>query len=315
MPEVVTLGEAMVLLVSEPPRPLRAARTFQRSIAGAESNVAIGVARLGRSAGWIGRVGDDPFGLGILDHLRGEGVDVSRALVDGAAPTGVLIRDRHAERPVRVLYHRDGSAGSRVGPEDVDETYVSAARSLHLTGITPALSPSANQAVLQAAEIAGDHDVTVSLDPNLRLKLWSAAQASKVLRPLVAAADVVFVGDREARLLSGRDDTDGATEWFLEHGADLVVSKHGADGSRATDGNTSWSVPAYPVQPVDVIGAGDAFAAGFLVARLDGAGIEAAMRTGNAAGALCTQIPGDVEGLPYRSDLAALQDGAADVDR
>lgn len=315
MPDVVTVGEAMALLVTEPPLPLRAARTFHRSIAGAESNVAIGVVRLGRSAGWIGRVGNDPFGLGILDHLRAEAVDITHAVVDDDAPTGVLIRDRHTERPIHVIYHRAGSAGSRVGPADIDEEYVAGARVLHLTGITPALSSSARAAVLRAAEIAEEHGVTITLDPNLRLKLWSAAEAAAALEPLVAVADVVFVGDREAVQLSGHEDPEEAVGWFVDLGAGLVVSKRGADGSSATDGTETWSAPAYPVDPVDVIGAGDAFAAGFLVARLEGAGVAAALRVGNAAGALCIQVPGDVEGLPYRADLAALRDGAVDVDR
>lgn len=315
MPDLVTLGEAMALFVTEPPRPLRAARTFHRSIAGAESNVAIGVVRLGRSAGWIGRVGGDPFGLGILDHLRAEAVDVSRAIVDEQAPTGVLIRDRHAERPIHVIYHRAGSAGSRLGPDDVDEEYVAEARVLHLTGITPALSSSARQAVQRAAEIAGRHGVTISLDPNLRLKLWSAPEAAAALEPLIAAADVVFVGDREAAQLSGREAPQDAIDWFVDRGAGLVVSKRGTDGSMATDGTTTWSASAYPVRPVDVIGAGDAFAAGFLVARLEGAEVEAALRVGNAAGALCIQVPGDVEGLPYRAELDALEADTADVDR
>lgn len=315
MPDVVTLGEAMALFMTEPARPLRAARTFHRSVAGAESNVAIGVTRLGRSAGWIGRVGDDPLGLGILDQLRAEAVDVTHAVVDPGAATGVLIRDRHTERPIQVVYHRDGSAGSRLAPEDLDEGYIAGARMLHLTGITPALSASARSTVVRAVAIAADHGVTISLDPNLRLKLWSAGEAAAALQPLIAAADIVFVGEEEAALLSGHDDREDAIGWFLAGGAGLVVSKAGAEGSTATDGRSTWSAPAYSVRPIDVIGAGDAFAAAFLVARLDGAGIEVALRSGNAAGALCIQIPGDVEGLPYRSDLLALMDGAADVDR
>lgn len=313
MPEVVTLGESMALFVTEPARPLRTAQSFIRSIAGAESNVAIGVARLGHTAGWIGRVGDDPLGLGILDRLRAEGVDVTHAVVDGSAPTGVLIRDRHAERPIQVLYHRAGSAGSRLAPGDVDEGSIARADVVHLTGITPALSPTARLAVQQAADVARDNGVTVTFDPNLRLKLWSAEEAAAVLQPLVGVADVVFAGEREATLLSGRDDV--PEEWFLEQGARLVVTKQGADGAHATDGTTRWFAPAFPVQPADVIGAGDAFAAGFIVARLEGAGVEAALRTGNAVGAMATQVPGDIDGLPYRADLEAFRDGAADVDR
>jgi 2-dehydro-3-deoxygluconokinase len=315
VPEVVAIGESMVLLVTEPAMPLRAARTFWRSIAGAESNVAIGLCRLGHDAGWIGRVGDDPFGHGILDALRAEGVDTSRAVVDDAAPTGVLIRDRHAERPIHVLYHRRDSAGSRLRTEDVDPDYLAGARILHLTGITPALSATARDAVAHAASVAVERGVAVCLDPNLRLKLWSADEAAGVLAPLVQHTSILMAGADEAMLLAGASDEPAAARWFLDHGAPLVVLKRGARGSWATDGQQEWSSPAFPVTPVDVIGAGDGFAAGFLAAHLEGAPVQRCLETGNASGALCTQVPGDIEGLPYRADLDALLRGGADVDR
>jgi 2-dehydro-3-deoxygluconokinase len=315
VPDVVTMGEAMALFVTEPALPLRSARTFWRSIAGAESNVAIGLCRLGHSAGWIGRVGDDPLGHALLDTLRGEGVDVSRAVVDASAPTGVLIRDRHAERPIHVIYHRRGSAGSRLDVTDVDVDYLAGAAVVHLTGITPALSASARAAVTHAAAAARSRGVDVCLDPNLRLKLWSGAEAAGVLPDLARHASVVLAGADEAMLLAGAHDERAAARWFLDHGVPLVVLKRGARGAWATDGDQEWACEAFPVTTVDVVGAGDAFAAGFLSARLAGAGVQRCLETGNAAGALCTQVPGDIEGLPTRADLDALLDGHADVDR
>ena len=315
MPEVVTIGEAMALFVTDPARPLRAARAFSRSIAGAESNVAIGVCRLGRTAGWIGRVGDDPLGLGLLDALRAEGVDTAHAIIDADAPTGVLIRDRHPERPMHVLYYRRGSAGARLQPGDVPADYVGSARITHLTGITPALSDSARAAVEHAATLARNAGVEVVFDPNLRLKLWSAQEAAAAIAPLVALSSTVLVGGDEALLLAGVSDERAAADWFLDRGAPLVVVKQGADGSWATDGQQTWEAPGRPVTPVDVVGAGDAFAAGFLVARLDGGTVERCLEVGNAAGALCTQVPGDIEGLPYPGDLEALLAGDSDVHR
>lgn len=264
MPDVVTFGEAMGLFLTEPPRPLRQAGTFARSVAGAESNVAIGVRRLGHSAGWVGRVGDDAFGHGVLDALRRERVDTNRAIIDHEAPTGLLVRDYHPERRVQVLYYRHGSAGSGLCPDDLDADYLAGARVLHATGITPALSDSCRQATRTALDWARRNRVTVCLDPNLRLRLWSARDAAATLAPLLPTADIVLAGQPEMELLSGRSGAEEGARWFLDGGAGVVVVKTGAAGAWATDGRSEWTSPAYPVTCVDPVCAGDAFAAGFL---------------------------------------------------
>lgn len=309
--DLVTLGESMVVFWPEH-GPMGAARTFVRSVAGAESNVAIGLARLGYRSGWIGRLGDDEFGRFVLRAIRGEGVDVSRARVDPGAPTGVLFRESVPGRDPRVYYYRRGSAGSRLGPEDVDPEYVGSARLLHVTGITPALSPSCREAVEAAVEAARRRGVTVSLDPNLRLKLWPAREAAAALRPLVERAGIVLAGLEEGELLSGRRGEEAVAAWFLEAGARLVVLKLGPRGALATDGANTWRAPGFPVQVVDTVGAGDASAAGFYAAWLGGRDVETCLRYGNAAGALVVQVVGDTEGLPHREELAAfLGEGSA----
>ena len=305
----------MGLLMTDPPRPLRSARSFTRSMCGAEANVAIALSRLGHSSGWFGRVGDDAFGLSILDVLRSEGVDVSRAVVDPSAPTGLLVRDSHPERRVSVLYWRRDSAASRLSPADVDRDYVGSARVLHVTGITPALSPSCHQALLTAVQAARTGGVPVCFDPNLRLRLWSAQQAAEVLRALAGYADVVLTGEAEARRLSGQAIREDAASWFLEQGARLVVVKLGSIGAWATDGGSQWSVPAPQVMAVDAVGAGDAFAAGYLAAWLEGANVPGCLEYAAVVAAMAVQVPGDIEGLPYRSDVDAVLAGADDVDR
>lgn len=313
--DVVTFGEAMGLLVTDPPRPLRSAGSFARSVCGAELNVAVGLSRLGHRSGWFGRVGDDPFGLSILDRLRAEEVDVSRAVADPAAPTGLLIRDTHPERRVNVLYWRHGSAASRLGPADVDVGYIASARVLHVTGITPALSPSCADAVATAIRAARSAGVTVSFDPNLRLRLWTASQAAHVLAPLAGYADVVLTGATEARRLSGQSTAEDGAAWFLHQGARLVVVKLGAAGAWATDGTRQWSVPAHQVTLVDPVGAGDAFAAGFLAARLEGADVPGCLERAALVAAMAVQVAGDIEGLPYRSEVEAALAGTDPVDR
>ncbi len=305
--EVVTFGEAMVLLLAEPGVPLTEATEFRRTVAGTESNVATGLARLGHRVGWFGRVGADAFGHVVLRSLRGEGVDTSRVVVDPDAPTGLLVRDAHAERPVDVLYFRSGSAGSRLAPSDVDTDYISAARMLHLTGITPVLSEPARAATEKAVAAAKSAGVRISFDPNIRRRLADPDRARAVLRPLAAAADIVLAGADEAELLTGTADATG----FLDLGASLVVIKNGAAGSWATDGKTTWRQDATTVRVLDPVGAGDGFAAGFLSGQLAGLDVPECLRRGAALSAQVVQVVGDIEGLPR--DHAA--DPAGDVKR
>lgn len=295
--EFVTFGESMALLLGEPALPLTETPSFRRSVAGAESNVAIGLARLGHRVGWFGRVGTDALGRVVLRTLRAEAVDVSRAVADDA-PTGVLIRDCHGERATEVVYYRDDSAGSRLSESDVDADYIAQARILHVTGITPLLSESAYRATVLALDVARDAGVPVCFDPNVRRSLRRSAQAKELLRPIAARASIVLSGLDEGRLLSGADDHGSIARWFHDQGAQLVVTKDGVRGSRVSDGGNEWCQEATPVRTIDPVGAGDAFAAGFLSAWMRSEPIARALHEATAVAALAVQSPGDYEGLP-----------------
>jgi 2-dehydro-3-deoxygluconokinase len=304
LPDVVTFGECMALFRADLGESLRAARRFTRSIAGAESNLAIGLSRLGCRAGWFGRVGDDPLGLGILDTLRGEGVDVSRAAVDGTGFTGVLVRDTHGERRIDVVYARQGSAASRLSVGDLDQDYLTAARVLHVTGITPALSQTAREATAEAVRLVAEAGVTVCIDPNLRRRLWpEMAEARRALLPLLERARIVLVGHAEATVLTGQETAEAAGRWLADHGAATVAVKLGADGALGIQDGRSYHGRALSVHPVDPIGAGDAFDAGFLSAWLRGADLAECIDDGNLAAGLSIQVSGDIEGLPYRREM------------
>lgn len=302
--DLVTLGEAMVLLLAEPGVPLAAATTFRRGVAGAEANVAIGLARLGHRAAFLGRVGDDALGRVVLQALRAEGVDTGAVRTD-PAPTGLLLRDCHADRPIDVLYRRARSAGSRLAPADVDPAVIARARVLHVTGITPALSDDALSATLAAVDAARASGTTVAFDPNVRRKLWPPERAAAVLAPIAASADLVLAGADEVALLSGRDHPDAAAEWFLERGAALVATKDGAAGARVTDGTGRWSRAPLPVRAVDPVGAGDAFDVGFLSAWLRDLPPAACLDEGVAVGGLVVTVPGDTDGLPTPAERDA----------
>ena len=304
MLDLVTLGETMVLLLAEQPGPLREATTFRRHIAGAECNVAVGLTRLGHSAGWISRVGDDEFGRAVVFRIRGEGVDTSRVITDPDAPTGLMVRERRDVGPIDLVYYRRGSAASRLSPADLDPAYIRDAKFLHLTGITPALSESCKQAVFEAAEIARGAGVRVTLDPNYRSKLWSRDDFRRVLRDLAARCDILLPGVDEAELLTGESDPEAAARDVLGLGPRCVVLKLGAQGALAVADDQRIQVPALRLERiVDPVGAGDAFAAGFLSGLLRGFDMTEALLLANRCGALAMSAPGDLESLPRRVEV------------
>ena len=320
--EVVTLGECLASFVAADAGPLAEARGFTRHIAGAEANVAVGLARLGHAVAYIGRVGGDGFGTAILRALRGEGIDVRHLTIDDSARTGVMFRERRVLGAMDVVYHRAGSAGSRLTPEDVvravDDGVFEGIRWLHLTGITPALSDSARAATTRALEEGRRTGATVSLDVNLRRRLWSDEQAAPVLRDLASRVDVVFGSTDELALVAGADlgsDTEQLVAAVAATGPRTVVVKLGRDGALGRDGETSKAEPGIAVADVvDPVGAGDAFCAGFIAGRLDGVDLTTALRMGNACGALAVAASGDQSGLPDRGELARLLAGTGGPD-
>ncbi|MFC0457446.1 sugar kinase [Arthrobacter liuii] len=311
--DLLTFGESMVSLRSA--GPLAAGGTLNMQVAGAESNVAIGVARLGHTAAWAGAVGPDPHGEFILKQLRGEGVRVHHS-VHPDRSTGVMFLEQRTADLSRAFYYRAGSAGATISPGDVAAALDTGARILHLTGITPALSPDARAAVEYAAERAAPDGTVVSLDVNYRGKLWSRDEARAVLRPLVRHATIVIASDDELDLIappqagSGlagppADEASAATR-LLEAGVREVVVKRGAAGAAVYSADGRLEAPAIAVTCVDTVGAGDAFTAGYLSALLDGEDVAGRLHRGILAGAFAVSTRGDWEGLPRRDELALL---------
>lgn len=306
MTEVVTFGEAMGALRGV--GPLRLGATMELSVAGTESNVAIGLARLGHSVQWIGRVGADELGELVRRTLCAEGVDTTAVLVDPERATGLLLLERRVADIVRVSYYRAGSAGSRICQADVLPALVTGVSMLHLTGVTAALGPHAADAVRDAAQRARELSIPVSLDINYRRRLWPPAAARDALRPLLSHVDVLFASEDELPLVAADPDADAATaaRQLLADGIGTVVVKRAAAGAVAYTADGSTSVPARPVPVVDVVGAGDAFVAGYLSATLDGHDIAARLNRGVVLGAFAVARHGDWEGLPTRDELHLL---------
>jgi len=305
MLDVVTLGEVLIQMNAASNGPLRHVAFFEKHAAGAEANFAIGMTRLGFKAGIITRVRDDEFGKYIISLLRGEGVDVSKIRTENDAPNGVYFIQRNFPIPGKssVLYYRKGSAASKMSINDVDADYIKNAKLLHLTGITPALSSSCKEACFEALRIASEAGVTVSVDTNIRLSLWSKQEARTTLLPMIKKANIVLTEPQDAEILFGTRNLDDVAQKVLRIGPETVVIKLGDEGATAYKKGRSARKPAFKVPIEDVIGAGDAFAAGFISSLLHGLDLEGALEVGNAAGALVVTVRGDFENMPSTDDV------------
>lgn len=324
MSVILTFGETMAALRSA--QPLRLGGSLQLSVAGAESNVAIGLARLGHPVRWAGRVGADELGALIVRTLRAEGVDTGAIRTDPERGTGLLIFEERVGTVVRVTYRRAGSAGGAISVADVLPALREDVAWVHATGITAALSAAGRDCVTEVLTRARAAGAGTSLDINYRSQLWDAGQARAVLARLAPLADVVLgsaaelaltvpdpaAGDSRQAGPAGLPEIAGL---LLAGGAQEVVVRQGAAGAAVLTRDGRVHEPARRVPVVDVIGAGDGFTAGYLSARLDGADIAGRLRRAVTAGAFAVAQRGDWEGLPTRGELTLLDGDQQEAQR
>ena len=294
MPDVVTIGETMLRLSAPVGVTLENASHLAVHVAGAESNVAMALSRLKMSAGWISRLTDNPLGWRILSDVRAQGVDVSRVLWARGDRVGTyFVEMGRPPRPARVVYDRAGSAMAAIRADDVDWAYVREAKAIHLTGITPGLSPSCRELVARAINEAKAAKVLVSFDVNYRARLWPPADAAAVLGPLLSQVTILVSTAADAHQLFGIEGPARAVAETLRdrfHPAVVVVTEgvHFA----AADAQRTFERDGYHVESIDRIGAGDAFAAGFLHGYLGGS-IERGLDYGVVLAALKHTYLGD----------------------
>lgn len=310
MLDIVTIGETMVLLTPMNPGSLKYVDYFKKQIGGAESNFAIGIARLGHKSGWISKVGDDPFGKYIVSFIRGEGVDTSRVRVDKGSPTGVYFKEFCQDHNPKIYYYRKGSAASNMNYCELDEEYIASAKYLHITGITPLLSETAREMIFKAIEIAKINNVAISFDPNIRKKLCSEEECRKVLRDILPQCDIFLPGYSEAKFLLHDGEPDELCKELSSMGIKTVAMKLGKEGCMVANGSMVKTIPGVRNQKiVDTVGAGDGFDAGFMTGMLNGWDIEKCARLGNVVGAMVVTVVGDVEGLPTMEEVSEFEDG------
>ncbi|WEP00460.1 sugar kinase [Streptomyces sp. FXJ1.172] len=302
---VVCVGETMAALAPTPTGPLDGAGDLRLSVAGAESNVAMYLAELGRPVSWLSALGDDAFGRRVRAAIAATGVDVTGVRTDRERPTGLLVKDPGPAR-TRVHYYRSGSAASALGPGILDDERLRTAALLHLTGVTPALSPSCRHLVERALGApAGARPYAVSFDVNHRPALWSDGTAAAMLRDLAGRADIVFVGLDEAQGLWGSDLETADVRGLLPCPRILVV-KDGARSATAFGEEGACTVPALRTRVVEPVGAGDAFAAGFLAGLLDGGDLRRALRQGHITASSALKASADHGPLPDTDTIERL---------
>jgi len=308
MPSVVTIGELCAVFVAKEIGRMRYCREYTIRPGGAEATVAAGVTRLGFDAGWISVFGKDEMGHLLLGLLRGEGVDTKLVKMVPGKNTSVFLRERLPGGNARHFYYRKDSAFTTISPEILEEDYIASAKYLHLTGITPALSESAEATMWKAVEIAKAHGVKIIFDPNVRLNLWSREKARAVIEKFLAAADIVMPGLEDLQMICGSSmSMEEALDFLKGLGCRNIILKNGVKEVRVDAEGVQESVPIVPLDnPLDLMGAGDSFAAGFIAGLLREMSYPDAVRLGNLVARCAIQMPGNIEALPSWEEVSRI---------
>ena len=307
--KIVLMGEPMGLFMANETGALSEVDSFSVSIAGAEYNVAVGLARLGHTPAYCTRLGFDPLGERILRGMRQNHIATDLVMQTETAVTGFMMKSSTDQGDPDIAYYRKGSAASQITTHDIDALDLYGCERLHVTGIFPAVSASALAATKRLISRAKALELPVSFDPNLRPQLWeSEKKMVATLNSLAEGVETVLPGLGEGEILTGRNTPEGVAEFYHDLGVKNVVVKLGKEGAYFSEkGGQSGFSPAFPVRKkVDTVGAGDGFAAGVISALAEGEILEEATFRGNVIGAVQITHRSDNEGLPTREDLSKI---------
>jgi fructokinase len=310
--DVVCLGEALVDIFAPVGVSLKDAQTFERAPGGAPANVAAALGKLGVRVGFVGKVGDDPFGYLLQETLVDAHVDITHLHLARQARTTLAWVAKPDVDTSEFLFYRNPGADALLQPDDLDRVYLQQARIFHFGSVSLSLEP-ARSATLQAATIARQAGGLISYDPNWRPFLWPGVVEGRtwILKGL-AFADLVKVNETELEVITGETDFVKGSCWLLDQGVKLVITTCGVEGSYFANRQASSFVSAFQVQAVDATGCGDAFVAGLLaqlleldrpLEYLDELSLRTALRFANAAGALTATRKGVIPALPTRADI------------
>ncbi len=316
--DVIGMGESMVAFEAQAFGPLREAEDFKKWVGGAADNYLIALARLGFKCGFFSRVGDDELGRFITRWIRGEGIDVSRTLIDGSKSTGIFIVERRTpESNFKCYFYRANSAATNLNPDDIDEEYVSQAKVVYPEAMLTYISDSSRKAVERLFDVALKHRQIIVFDPNLRLTMCSVEASRAIHVPLMQKATYVLPGADELQMLMDRPSVESAIEHAHCLGIERIVVKSGAAGAiLAVKGQELKRIPSFTLKkPVSAMGAGDCFVGGFTAGLLKGQPLETCVRWGHAVGAFATMAYGPFHGCPSMDELMTFLAGKEEVSR
>ncbi|MBO0475492.1 sugar kinase [Vagococcus sp. DIV0080] len=309
MSEFLTIGEPIALFGSEEvDKSLKDAKFFQKFLAGAEVNVAVGVSRYGHTTEYITALGQDPFGAFIKDQLVENNIGTRYIDESDRYWTAFQLKDRVSKGDPSIHYFRKNSAASHFNQEILDKIDFSEVKMAHLSGIFPAISSVALKSFRHFVSLLEKNQVKTTFDPNLRPQLWESTEVMvETINELASHANIILPGINEGEILMGSRDPEAISDFYLQNGAntEAVIVKLGEEGAfvKEQNGNT-FVVPGFNVEKVvDTVGAGDGFAAGVISALMEGLSLKEAVIRGNATGALAVQTPGDNDGYPTPEEL------------
>ncbi|MBP1950493.1 sugar kinase [Virgibacillus litoralis] len=303
MNDVITIGDAMITFDPDSTGPMRFVNAFKRKVGGAEFNVAIGCARLGLKTGWISRLGQDEFGRYIYNFARGEGIDVSEVELMYGYPTSINFKEINGDGSSNTFYYREKSPTLTLDSNSLNEEFFKKARLLHITGVFPAVNNQNINTVYEAIKLAKKHNLKISMDPNIRLKLWDEKLAQKTLLGWMEDVDYLLAGTDELELLFGTEDIDKWIEKMKEYSVSHLFIKQGENGAMLWTDNSLYEQPSEQnVNAIDTVGAGDGFDAGALYGLLNHWNAEKMLKFANILGSMVVEVVGDNEGLPYLED-------------
>lgn len=304
---ILLVGEPMGLFIAKDFGRLEDVSEFSLTTCGAEFNVAVGMKRLGHEVTYMTKLGNDPFGKKIVKMMNSTGISTDKIIYSQTNPTGFMFKSMVAEGDPSIFYFRKGSAASTLNSSDIQALDFLEYDIVHITGITPALTESTNNATYALLQKTREHRLTFSFDPNLRPQLWPSKNVmANCINDLAYKSDIFLPGINEVKTILGEGDPEKAAKHYLERGTKVVIIKLGADGAYYATSNESGYVKGYKVDTiVDTVGAGDGFASGVLSALRENLTLEEAVKRGNAIGAIQLMSKGDNDGLPTKEELIA----------
>lgn len=304
-PEIVSMGEPMLEFNAEEEGALSEAGRFIVGWGGDTSNFCIAASRAGARVGYLTRLGDDEFGESFLKLWQREAIDTSRVVKDPDAFTAAYFISRKGGQHHFTYFRRD-SAASRMTPSFLPRDYIADAKLLHVSGISQAISLGACDTVFAAMAMAKAAGRLVSYDPNFRPKLWPLDRARAVIHETCRQADLILPSLDDARQLTGLAAPEEIARFYLAFGPKVVVIKLGSEGALLATADGLSMFPPYPVDPIDMSGAGDTFDGAFVASFIAGRPVHECMRFANAAAAITTTGLGCVTPVPRREEIEAL---------